>query len=232
MSFEFDPQSPHPPEDPYPIYRRLRDDHPVYWSAEREMYCITRFSDVMAVLKDDECFSSRAMFEVLMAGQRQKGLTWSALSFLARLTFKGRVNPLGFRKSRSLVAEDGESHAAMRAVVNRGFTPSRIAAWEPRAREIAAECLSPVREGGEFDVMRDLAVPLPVTVIAEMLGLPGVDHQAFKEWSDTVIEMSTGTGRGDPFETRYADAFSEMAKRFGELARQKRRTPQDDVISA
>lgn len=232
MPFEFDPLSPNPPDNPYPVYRRLRDEAPVYFSAERNMYCVTRFADVMTVLRDDQSFSSRAMFDVLMAGSDAQRMSWGALSFMARLVFKGRVNPLNFRKSRSIVAEDGESHSAMRAVVNRGFTPSRITAWEPRAREIVDECLAPIRGGGEFDVMRDLAVPLPVTIISEMLGVPTLELANFKHWSDAVIEMSTGSGRMSPFSARYANAFSEMARCFGQLARERRAEPRDDVVSA
>ncbi len=232
MAVRFDPFAPGP-SDPYPTYRELRDHAPVHWSPEREVFSVTRYDDVMQVLKNPELFSSRAMFTMLMAGGSEKlpPLSWGMVSFLAKMFVKTRLNPFEFHTARNLIAEDGDRHSQMRAIVNRGFTPRRIQAWEPRAREIVAECVAPLREGRPFDLVHDLAVPLPVTIIAEMIGIPAERHADFKRWSDLVIEMATGPGREDRFAKRYADAFVELLTYFRALARDRRASPQDDLIS-
>jgi cytochrome P450 len=229
---DFDPLAPR--DDPYPIYRRLRDEAPVHHAPERGVWSVTRFDDVMQVLQDPETFSSRAMFTMLRAGGSEKlpPLDWSFLRFLWKMVWKVRLNPMEFRTARNLIAEDGERHASMRAVVNRGFTPRRIAAWEDRIRELVEECSAPLRQGRDFDVIRDLAVPVPVTVIAEMLGVPTERLADFKRWSDLVIEVATGPARERPFEPKYADAFIELLGYMRGLARERRAHPRDDLISA
>src|SRR5262245_17907598 len=154
-SLEFDPLASH--ADPYPLYRRLRDEVPVHYSAERRVWSVTRYDDVMHVLKAPELFSSRAMFTMLMGGGSEKiQITWQTIPFLWNMVWKLRLNPLDFAKARNLIAEDGERHSSMRAVVNRGFTPRRISAWEPRVSEVCEQYAAPLRRGEPFDLMADL----------------------------------------------------------------------------
>src|SRR4029453_16678664 len=129
-SFDFDPLASH--ADPYPIYRRLRDEAPVHHNEQRGIWSVTRFDDVMHVLKTPEIFSSRAMFTMIMAGGNEKlpPLTPETLRFMWGIITKMRFNPLTFWKARNLIAEDGERHSSLRAIVNRGFTPRQIADWE------------------------------------------------------------------------------------------------------
>jgi cytochrome P450 len=233
MSIAFDPFAADWREDPYPMYRKLRDEAPVHFSPERNVFSVTRFDDVMHVLKSPELFSSRAMFTMLIAGGHERPpLTWNAARFIAKLFWRTRLNPLKFATSRNLIAEDGERHTEMRAIVNRGFTPRRIAAWEPRAREIVAASIAKLRRGEPFDVVADLAVPLPVTIIAEMLGVPRENLADFKRWSDIIVEFATGPGRDDPFAPRFADAISGLMRYMLDLARERRAHPADDVLSA
>src|SRR4029453_7037558 len=127
--FAFDPFATQ--ADPYPTYRRLRDEAPVHYSAERRVWSVTRFDDVMHVLKTPEVFSSRAMFKLLMAGGRESiQITWQTIPFLWTMLWKLRMNPLEFTKARNLIAEDGERHSSMRAIVNRGFQPRAVDAGE------------------------------------------------------------------------------------------------------
>jgi cytochrome P450 len=231
MSLAFDPLAP--PADPYPLYRRLRDEAPVHHSPERGVWSVTRFDDVMAVLQQPDVFSSRAMFTMLLAGGSEKlpPLSLSFLRFLWKMVWRARLNPLEFRTARNLIAEDGERHASLRAIVNRGFTPRRVAAWEGRIRELVAACSAPLREGRDFDVIADLAVPVPVTVIAEMLGVPTERLADFKRWSDLVVEVTTGPARQRPFDPPHVDAFMELLRYTRELVRERRARPRDDLIS-
>jgi cytochrome P450 len=231
VPFDFDPYSPAWRDDPYPKYRELRDHAPVHWSPEAQVWCVSRYEDVMAVLRNHDAFSSRAMMtQLMLGGEKKPPITLRSLVFAARLLLVARVNPFHMPSVPSLIASDGERHALLRAIVNRGFTPRQIAAWEKRAREIVAECLAGLRSG-DFDVVQGLAVPLPVTVIAEMLGIEPERRHDFKRWSDTVIDNATGAGRADPFGPKVLDAFAEMSAYVVRIARERRRAPADDLIS-
>jgi cytochrome P450 len=195
---------------------------------------VTRFDDVMHVLKTPEIFSSRAMFTMIMAGGREKmpPLTPGVIRFLWKIITKVRLNPLEFFTARNLIAEDGERHSSMRAVVNRGLTPRQIAAWEPRVRELVDQCVAPLRRGEPFDVVGDLAIPVPVSIIAEMLGIPSEQYRDFKRWSDHVIRMTTGQERDQlRFERKNVDPILEFMTTMRKLAQDRRAHPRDDLIS-
>jgi cytochrome P450 len=228
--FGFDPFATQ--DDPYPTYRRLRDEAPVHYSEERRVWSVTRFDDVMHVLKSPELFSSRAMFTMLMAGGSEKlRITWQTIPFLWKLIWKLRMNPLEFASARNLIAEDGERHSSMRAILNRGFTPRQISAWEPRLRELFEQCVAPLRRGEPFDLVADLAVPVPVTIIAEMLGVPSARLADFKRWSDSLIATVTGPEREHRFASRNSTPLFEMMAAMQAIARERRAQPRDDLIS-
>jgi cytochrome P450 len=233
MSVSYDPFSAEWRDDPYPKYRELREHAPVHYAAASNLWCVSRFDDVAAVLKSPERFSSRAMFTQLMnAGQgASPPLSFRLLRFLVRLGLSTRTNPLGFATTRTLIAEDGDSHSALRSIVNRGFSPRQIASWEKRAREIVDAQIAKLDRGERFDVVRDLAIPLPVTIIAEMLGVDAARLPDFKRWSDSLIENSTGSGRAEPLNARFLDTLLEMISYITHLARERRRRPQADLIS-
>lgn len=234
MTVDFDPFSPAWRDDPYAKYRELRDADPVHWSPSAQAFCVSRYADVMTVLKDAKTFSSRAMFTQLMNGGRDgpPPLRWDSLRFILEMTLRTRLNPAGFLKARNLIAEDGERHAQLRNIVNRGFTPRSIEAWEPRIRHVADECLASLRAGEPFDVVADLAVPLPVTIIAELLGVEPERRADFKRWSDLVIEGTTGPGRSNRFAGKYREAFIGVIRYLKGIARERRREPRDDLVSA
>ena len=220
-------------DDPYPHYRELRDRAPVYWAPTTRAWCVSRYDDVMIALRSPELFSSRAMFTFLM-NQGREGpppLTWQTLRFLVRFVWKTRLNPLEFTTARNLIAEDGERHTAMRAIVNRGFTPRRVAYWERRARELVAEGMVKLRSGAPFDLVEDLAIPLPVGIIAEMLGVEASRRQDFKRWSDVMIDAATGSGRENPFQPRIAGTIVELLAYLRKIAEARRRHPADDLVS-
>jgi cytochrome P450 len=232
MSLVFDPTTQTAAVDPYPMYRRLRDEAPVHFSPEADVWCVSRHDDVVHVLKTPEIFSSRAMFTVLMNGGHEgpPPLTLSIARSMLKMAIRGRMNPFGFASSRMLIAEDGASHTAMRNVVNRGFTPRQITAWEARARELVNTCTAPLRRGASFDVVRDLAVPLPVTLISEMLGIPAERREEFKTWCDRIIHALTGKAR-DPFGPLLFDTIIELIRVLKPVIRARRREPRDDLVS-
>jgi len=189
---------------------------------------------VLHILNHPETFSSRAMFTVLMnAGFEGKPpLSWRMISFLIRFALRTRVSPLGFTTARNLIASDPPIHGTLRAIVNRGFTPRRIQAWEPRIRAIAHERAARLAAGEPFDVVRDLAIPLPVTIIAEMLGVARERLADFKRWSDALIAAMTGPMRAFPPHPETIEVFLELDTYLAGVIRSRRREPGDDLVSA
>jgi cytochrome P450 len=230
MAPEYDPFSPRFRDDPYPAYRELREHAPVHFAPDSKAYCVARHEDVVQVLRSPDVFSSRAMSDVLMnadlgpMGPRR-------LFGLLRFLWQTRINPVAIQQRGNLISNDPPRHDVMRKIVTRAFTPKRIDAWEPRAREIVAQCLAKLERGEPFDVVEDLAIPLPVTIIAEMLGVEPERHRDFKRWSDAVIQVSTGSARVNPFESGLLDHFAELFVYLRGTVKRRRRAPADDLVS-
>ncbi len=229
MSLSYEPMSKIHWADPYPIYRELREDAPIYRSPESGTYCLSRHADVEFALRQPRAFSSAGMQKALQstAGQRP-GLR--DLMAIGRFMLRARVNPLVSRRPPNLVTEDPPLHDDIRAIVNRGFTPRRISALEPRMREIVDECMARRMRGGPFDVVGDLAVMLPVTVIAEMLGVEPDRHRDFKRWSDAIVSASTGGNREGGLRA-VIEPMGELRGYMRHIVRDRRVHPTDDLIS-
>jgi cytochrome P450 len=233
-SIEYDPFSPVWRPDPYSKYRELRDEAPVFYSPDANVWCISRYDDVLAVLKDTERFSSKAMMTMLMQRGRTEPpkLSLDVLRFVMRMVWNTGLFPAGFVTSRMLIAEDGEQHQSLRNIVNRGFTPKHIAAWEPRVRAIAEENVTGLGSGEPFELVEQLSVPLPVTLICEILGIEPERRADFKRWSDTVVKnVSTTAGREEFLDKGFVDVFVEMVSYLRQICRERRKAPADDLIS-
>jgi cytochrome P450 len=151
---------------------------------------------------------------------------------MLRFLWRARVNPLHPPRPDSLISVDPPHHDALRAVVNRGFTPRRIQSWEPRVRELVETCMKKLDSGGAFDVVRDLAIPLPTTIIAEMLGI-GVERlDDFKRWTDSIIAMSSGSAKENPAASGALDALGELITMMRGIVRERSAHPEDDLVSA
>lgn len=229
---DYDPLHPPDWQNPYPTYARLRADAPVHYAEQTGTWCISRYEDVARVLRDPETFSSSRAFEIMMKDRTGKIGPRSAFE-LARFLYRLRINPLRLRKNPpvSIITSDPPQHDAMRAIVNRGFTPRQVRSWEPRMREIVAGCMQKLDAGRPFDVVRDLAVPLPVSIIAELLGVGAERHADFKRWSDDIIAGSSGSQRTDAFGP-FLRSMGELTAYLRKVANERRRQPADDLISA
>ena len=230
MRIEYEPLSPRFRDDPYRVYRRLRDEAPVHFAPEAKMVCVSRHADVGFVLRRADLFSSAAMTTVL-SGAPLGALGPRYLLGLLRFLIKTRINPLMVRKRKALISVDGERHEMLRGIVNRGFTPSRIAGWEPRVRAIVSAQLAKLGRGEPFDVIEDLAIPLPVTIIAEMLGVDAGRRADFKRWSNALLSVMAGAARrGSPDDGPLQD-ISELFIFLRETVQERRRHPSDDLVS-
>lgn len=217
MKKNFDLNDPAVIEDPYPSYALLREEAPVYHSTHPDLWIISRYDDVRSVLRDARRFSSA----VSAIGSDPFNPTMSGPAWTNRLL-------AGIPAVRVLLTSDPPDHTMLRRKVSRAFTPRRIAAWEPRIREVTTQLVDEMTATRDPDLVRDLAAPLPASIIAEMLGVPANRRDDFKRWSDGLIDgLLTGGSRGTMI--RSAIAISWF---FYRIVRRRRRAPGDDVISS
>jgi cytochrome P450 len=230
----FDPFSNARRDDPYPAYAELRRHSPVTRVEGTGFYAVARHADVLHVLRHPEIFSSTAMMSVISNGftGRLDGTSLPAAE-LARVTELVQSLPIPMNEllaARSLIAVDPPVHGPLRSLVNRGFTPRRIAGLEGRIRAIARASLDALAGERDVDLVSRFFVPLPVTVIAELLGVEPERTADFKRWSDCVVAGTTG-GAGGAGPASVLEAFSELAAYVLDVVEARQRRPQDDLIS-
>ena len=186
----YDPFDPVVLDDPYPAYAEVRADTGLTHNALLDAWLVSRYEDVVGVLRQARLYSSaRGMGDLV------------AMAFESR---PDRDVP------RLLILEDPPVHTALRRMVARGFTPSRIAVSEPMITDIARRHVDDLVEHGETgDLMRDLAIPFPVRVIAELLGIPPSRFAEFRAWSEVIVKAFSITP--DP---AGADAATEQMNAF------------------
>jgi cytochrome P450 len=191
----------------------------VHYAVDDDFFVVSRYEDVVSVLRQPEVFSSELGMGALMRGEVSPRLA------------RERSSDLDIAALRVLIATDPPDHTTLRRIVSRPFTPRAIAALEPRVREIAASCVDDLlaaNEGGRADLVRHLSEPLPVLVIAEMLGIPAERRRDFKRWSDDVV----GALGGGIDVSAGQSSIVEMFEYFTVAAEQRRADPGDDLISA
>ena len=230
MTFSYDPLSPETLADPFPTYRALRDESPVCTLRDGELYAVARYDDVARVLRQDETFSSAVMREVFLDTEAVIRGDRAGLAQLGAALDSAMPGMTALFEKRNLIADDGERHHSLRALVNRGFTPSRIGALEKTAREITAACLDEARGAGEFDLISQLAAPLPCTMIAQLLGVEPERHADFRRWSNAVIDAVTGA-MNRAQRDQALGPFLEMVTHLNEIIAQRRTEPREDLIS-
>ena len=167
---------------PYPLYETMRRDDPVSWVPEIEAFAVTRYADVQHVLRDPLTFSSaEATGPIQMRQTRDAVLALAdrgeAAAAVLRRADRGRT-PV-------LLRADPPLHGRQRSLVARAFTPRRAKEAEPIIRQVAADLLDAVDD--PFDLVAAYAVPLPLTVIADRLGVPRSGMATFKRWSDDFV---------------------------------------------
>jgi cytochrome P450 len=230
----FDPFSDSQRDDPYPAYAELRRHSPVTKVEKTGFYAVSRHADVSFVLRQPELFSSIAMLNSL-TNVFTASLTGSNPSAeeMARVADVMKAMPIPMNDvfaARALIASDPPVHGPMRNLVNRGFTPRRIAELERRIREIARGLLDSLEGKRELDLVSQFFVPLPVTVIAELLGVEPERTADFKRWSDCVVAGVSG-GSGEIGPARVLEAFGELSAYLLEVVETRRQHPQEDLIS-
>jgi cytochrome P450 len=228
---DYDPLVSREWDDPYPTYRRLRDEAPVHFAPGSNTWTLSRYDDVVFALKHPELFSSASAFDVLVQ-QLAVDIGWRDLVAFARFLVRARVGWKMFMTGAgdSVIGVDPPRHEELRGIVNRAFTPRRIEDWSRRVAEVVEACMTTLRRGERFDVVEDLAIPVPMIVIAEMIGVEAERRADFKAWSNAII---SGVSSSDKKRARPAmlDAMTELSRYLDGVVSERRRLPADDLIS-
>jgi cytochrome P450 len=204
---EFDPFSDDYFNDPTEVYRRLRDEAPVYFNEKYGFYALSRFADVVTAHRDHKAFSSAYGLDVFTLAKR---------------------DPETVSSYRSIIMMDPPQHDRFRALVSRVFTPRAVTALEPMVREVIRSFLEPLEDASEFDVVGDFAAPFPVEVIARMLGVPDGERQQIRHWIDVSLHREPGQLEPSP---ENQQAMMENGAYFWDLVGKKRAHPEDDMLS-
>ena len=202
---EFDPMSDEYFNDPSEVYRRLRDEAPVYFNERYGFYALSRFEDVAAAHRDWQGFSS------------SYGVDLSTLSQHAN-----------YSSMKMIIMMDPPEHARLRALVSRVFTPRAVADLEPMIRQVVNEFLAPLDDRESFDAVADFSALFPVEIISRMLGVPEGRRQQIREWLD--LSLHRERGQVDPTPDGVA-AMIESVTYYHELIAEKRERPADDMLS-
>ena len=179
--------------------RWLRRNDPVHWSEKDGCWILSKYEDVALVSKDQDLFTS---------------------AFGVRL---GNAPKIG------LIDEAEPRHGKLRGLINKGFTPRMVKKLEIAFRAIVEESLDAIAKQGHCEFVQDVAVPLPLAVIAEMIGIRREDRQRFHEWSDAMIR---GDGAKDPvIMAKAGQGFVAYSAYVTEIIEDRRREPKDDLVS-
>src|SRR4051794_20860539 len=201
----------------YATFAQMRENDPVYRQpavdGKKPIWFVTRYEDVEAVLLDDKRFvrDPRLAFPPAFFGGFQADVP-ETMSWV----------------ESHMLNHDGEDHRRLRRLVSKAFTPRMIERQRPRIQEIADAFLDPVVADGAMELVSTFAFPLPITVIAELLGIPAADRDQFREWSDVFLRA---TFFADD-QALYLESIAEFVAYFQALVEERRSDPGEDLISA
>lgn len=198
----FDPFAQDYFDNPYEIYRRMRDEAPIYYDAEGDFYALTRHADVAAAFRDHDAFSS------------------------ARGCDLGQVRS-GEPPQKSIIFMDPPDHRHMRSLLNKAFTPRAVQAQHQTVIELVRHYLGKA-DPEKFDVVQDFSGPFPVEVITRMAGVPEEYRQQVRHWIDKGLEREPGQVE---FSEKNMQANIDSGVYYYGLVQERRLNPQDDMIS-
>ncbi|GLP73680.1 cytochrome P450 [Mycobacterium antarcticum] len=193
-------------EDPYPYYRRLRDEAPLYHNAQLKFWALSRHTDVVQGFRNSTTLSNK------------HGVSLDPIS---RNDEAHRV--------MSFLALDDPGHLRLRTLVSKGFTPRRIRELEGRVTEIAVQHLDAALQSDSFDFVDDFAGKLPMDVISELMGVPDEDRVRIRALADGVMHRDDGVS-DVPAEAMQASG--DLLVYYADMVTTRRKKPSDDLTSA
>ncbi len=189
-------------DDPYPVYQLLRDEHPIYRSEERDCWVASRFDDIVRISRDVTTFSCAAGVDLDL--------------------------PATYLGPGDFLATDPPMHTRLRQILHQSFTPKAIARLETGVRARVRPMVTNISAGDPIDLSASLAMPLPMHTILDLMGLPDDDRTQVRDW----LHATTLRIPGSPDRPPECDAAHEaLADYLGDVLEQRRREPQDDLIT-
>lgn len=186
--------------DGHEKFRWLRENDPVYWDAKNAIWAVSKHADVVYASKHHEIFCS------------------------------GEGTRPNMPTKLSIVDMDEPRHGQLRNLINRGFKPRTVAGIEARFRQFTIEAIEKIQRQGHCDFVRDIAVPMPIEVIADLIGIPKTDRNKLHHWSDTMI-ASDGNYDNPEMMMKAANAFAEYVAYIEDTIEARRKEPQEDLVS-
>jgi len=199
--------------DPYPLYRRLREEAPVHWDPYLHTWVVTRYEDVVTVLHRFSANRTPTPDQLAAIGM-------------------GELGPIAQMMTRQMLFMDAPAHTRLRSLASTAFTPARVEALRNHIREILDRLLAPLLRRGQMDVISELAAPLPAIVTAEMLGVPTTDCDQLKAWSADFAEVLGNFQINPERASLTLKCVEEMSDYFREAIREQREHPREGLINS
>lgn len=203
--------------DPYPFYAELRAQDPVHWDETMGFWVLTRYVDIASVYADTRFSRAQGLrrgFERLPEAEQRI------------------AEPVYHSFSKTMFYSDPPYHTRLRGLVNNAFTPNAVEQMRPYVQQTVDVLLDGVQGKGEMDAIREVAHPLPIMVIAQMLGLPAEERLRFKQWSDDLFAILGSVPHAPELMERAAHSLAELTEYLTALSEARRQQPQSDLISA
>ena len=216
-SIPFDPLAPDFRRNPYPVYSELRQVAPILFHEPSNLWFLSAYEDVVPLLKDRRL--GRGIDHVMSPEERGAPAEPEALAPFRRIS------------QHSMFDKEPPDHTRLRSLVHKAFTPRRVENLRGQIEAIANDLLDAAQAKGSFDILEDVAVPLPVGVIAELLGVPETDRHLLRPWSRDIVAMYELDHTPEQAE-RAVQAATEFWDYLKHLAARRRAEPQDDLITA
>lgn len=210
---EYQPFNPDFKANPFPFYARMRTEQPVFQSTQADgtpMWLVTRHDDALTVLRDPRFVKD-----------------WRALLTPEELAQAPQLPPAFAVFMHNMLDQDPPSHTRLRALVSKAFTPRLVESLRPRIQQLAGGLLNAAEQQDEVDLLDAYAFPLPITVIAELLGVPVEDRERFRSWSNAAVSGDFSIESAQ----RIAPHMHEFAEYLRALFEERRRAPREDLIS-
>ena len=203
--------------DPYAYFGHLRETDPLHWNARSELWIVTRYEDLVWLVRHHELFSSA----VIKSDQRPPYPPIDAED-------RGLFDEVRHFRSDQLVEQDRPAHTTMREAVHEYFTPTAMESWRPFVRAAVAELLDEVAPRGRMDVLQALAAPLPVRIITHMMGVPSEDRDHLRALADKLLYIN----RGESYRMKpLMEGIRAMMEYVEPKVGQRAEMPENDFIS-
>jgi cytochrome P450 len=216
----FDPFTEQVIADPVPWYALMRQEQPVFRVPGAGFYLVTRYEDVVAAVRDTETFSNRFTSPGLALGRGSPAIQEELNAILA----------CGYARTPTLLTNDPPAHTRFRRLVSRAFTPRRVSSWTGAIDRLSDELIGAFAGRGSVELVAEFAVPLPIGVIADALGVPREMQPTFRKWTDDSTDL-IGADVTDERRLDAARGLVEFQTYFAAELADRRRSPRDDFLT-